>query len=325
MAEALDGAAVRARLGLGDGFDELLADLAGIGAATPARLPDRDGAAALLTRMRVPAAELPEALASLPDPVRTPELWWLLERLRHRLLAGMGGTAPMTSWPDLPEALGAAGRWFYLAVFLATVPDLRRFHAEHGVPEEVTWNTLGDVGDKVVLRRRTRGEGGLDKQDWFTIHFRGVLYALGRLQYNLYTIRADAVELTPGAPALGVHIPESGPLDPAGCDASLARARGFFAKHLGVDAAVATCHSWLLDDQLAGYLPEGSNILRFQRRFRLLPGTHTGDRDIVEFVFRRVGADLSELPRDTTLQRAVVDHLRAGRHWQIRIGWLPLD
>jgi hypothetical protein len=321
---ALDGAAVRRRLGLGGEFDELLADLAGIGAAAPATLPGPDEAAGTLARMRVPADELPEALAALPDPAGTPELWWLLERLRHRLLAGMGGHAPMPSWPDLPERLGAAGRWFYLAVFLATVPDLRRFHAEHGVPEEVTWDTLGDVGDKVVLRRRTRGTGGLDKQDWFTIHFRGVLYALGRLQYNLHTVRSGGGGLTPGAPALGVHIPESGPLDPAACDASLARARGFFDGHLGVDAAVARCHSWLLDDQLAEYLPAESNILRFQRRFRLLPGGRVSDRDILEFVFRRVDPDLDTLPRGTTLQRAVVDHLRAGRHWRLGVGWLPL-
>lgn len=325
MAEALDGAAVRRRLGLGDSFDELLADLAGIGAAAPAHLPGPGDAGETLTRMRVPADELPEALASMPDPAATPELWWLLERCRHRLLAGMGGHTRLTSWPDLPAGLGAAGRWFYLAVLLATVPDLRRFHAEHGVPDEVSWDTLGDVGDKVALHRRTHGTGGLDKQDWFTIHFRGVLYALGRLQFNLHTLRADAAELTPGAPALGVHIPESGPLDPAGCDASLARARNFFARHLGVDAAVGTCHSWLLDDQLAGYLPAESNIMRFQRRFRPLPGGREGDRDIVEFVFRRVDPDLSELPRDTTLQRAVVDHLRAGRHWRLRGGWLPLS
>jgi hypothetical protein len=321
---ALDGTAVRRRLGLGADFDELLADLAGIGAVAPARLPGPDEAARVLARMRVPAAELPEALAALPDQDGDPELWWLLERLRHRLLAGLGGFAPMTSWPDLPAGLGAGGRWFYLAVLLATVPDVRRFHAEHGVPDEVSWDTLGDVGDKVALHRRTHGSGGLDKQDWFTLHFRGVLYALGRLQFNLTAVRPDTAGLPAGAPALGVHIPESGPMTPAACDASLARARGFFARHLAVDAAIGTCHSWLLDDQLARYLPAGSNILRFQRRFRLLPDRHRGDRDILEFVFRRVDPDLDTLPRDTTLQRAVTDHLRAGRHWFLRAGWLPL-
>ncbi|AQZ64596.1 unnamed protein product [[Actinomadura] parvosata subsp. kistnae] len=53
-----------------------------------------------------------------------------------------------------------------------------------------------------------------------------------------------------------------------------------------------TCGSWLLDDQLRAYLPAGSHILAFQRRFRLL-------------------------------ERAVADHLAAGGTWYGRVGWLP--
>ncbi len=33
---------------------------------------------------------------------------------------------------------------------------------------------------------------------------------------------------------------------------------------------------------------------------------------------------LDELTRHTTLERAVVQHLRGGRHWQTRTGWLAL-
>jgi hypothetical protein len=34
--------------------------------------------------------------------------------------------------------------------------------------------------------------------------------------------------------------------------------------------------------------------------------------------------EIDALPRDTRLQRAVVDHLRAGKHWRLRTGWFEL-
>jgi hypothetical protein len=120
--------------------------------------------------------------------------------------------------------------------------------------------------------------------------------------------------------ALDIHIPEDGPLSPAVCDESFAAARPFFATHFGVEHDSARCRSWLLDDQLTEYLPPTSNIVRFQRRFQATGQAEDGDHDILEFVFRRHPADLSELPQTTALQRAIVAHLRSGRHWRISSG-----
>jgi hypothetical protein len=325
-----DTAAVRERLGLDTSFDGMLAELAPL---TPGEvvLPGPAEAAELLARMGVPAADIAEAVPARPDPGRDPELWWLLARCRQRLVGDLGGFGWPEPWPTLPAALGPVGRWLYLWVLLGTVADVRRFHADHGVPDEVSWATLADVGEKVGLHRRFFGTGGFDRQDWSTLHFRGSIYALGRLQFNLTELPPAVLRATgTTAPVgLGVHIPESGgPLTPAACDASLRRARAFFADRLGVDSTVATCTSWLLDDQLAGYLPETSNIVAFQRRFTPLAEPDqpagSGDPDIIGFVFRRVDPDLSALPRRTTLERAVVDHVRAGRHWRVRTGWLAL-
>ena len=88
---------------------------------------------------------------------------------------------------------------------------------------------------------------------------------------------------------------------------------------------VATCQSWLLDQQLLDYLAPTSNIVAFQRRFALWPGHLDGDSDIAEFVFRRDPDSLHDAPQDTTLQRAITTHLESGRHWQLRRGWLSVD
>lgn len=255
----------------------------------------------------------------------------MLERSYHLLLRELGGFRWL-GWPGLPGSFGVAGRYFWVYVFLAMLGDLERWHEARGIPRDIADATLADLGRNLARDRRLFGEGGLRTHDWLTLHFRGAIYELGRLQFNRMELRQvheigdDSPSLLrAGDSALGVHIPESGPLTPPACDASLGRARDFFARHFPeTPVRVAVCTSWLLDPQLAEYLDPDTNIIRFQRRFRLLGG-YEGDADIVRFVFHRVGpVDLDSLPRRTTLERAIVEHLRAGRHWQNRTGWIGL-
>ena len=89
-----------------------------------------------------------------------------------------------------------------------------------------------------------------------------------------------------------------------------------------------SCGSWLLDPQLLEYLPEDSNIAQFQRRFELepyeAPEGPDADVEVLRFVFRTLTTPLDQLPRGTVLQRAIIDHLKAGRHWHWRRGHFPI-
>lgn len=295
-------------------------------------LPGPAEARRQLAELAVPDAAAAEAIETLPSPSGDREIWWLLERCQHWLVSDAGGFRPLGAWPSLPLSLGPVGRYFHLYVFLATLPQVRSWHAAKGVPDPISRLTLTDTGKQLEIHGRTHGIGGMHAQHWLTWHFRCSLYRLGRLQFNRSEIGYEAEKLEqagapfrPGDQALATHIPEVGPLTPEACDASFGQARPFFEQlFFGSTYRWATCNSWLLDDQLAEYLPAGSNIIRFQRRFHLLPGGSDGDQAVLEFVFRRPGADLSELPQRTTLERAVVAHLRSGRHWVSRSGWLEL-
>jgi len=330
----LDAAAVRRRLGLGEDHRAWLEELAAAGPpAPPTSLPRPADVAPLLERLGIAGPDAAELTGALPSPDRTPEVWWLLERCHRRLVHDLGGTSPPDPWPPLPESLGAPGRLFYVYVLLAAVPDVRRWHRRRGIPDEVSWATLADLGRHMAIHRRTHGEGGLDPPTWLWSHFSGALYQLGRLQFCRSRVPWEpavlerlGVGFRHGDPALDLHIPEAGPLTPEACDRSLRRAGDFFPRHFPAERyRVAICTSWLLDDQLAAYLGPESNIVRFQRRFTLLPGSVAdGDANILMFVFRRAAPALNELPQRTSLERAVVRHLRAGRHWRIRAGWLDL-
>ncbi len=188
----------------------------------------------------------------------------------------------------------------------------------------------------MVVHRNRRGSTGLDLQWWLVAHFLGALYALGRLQFHLYHLRrgiagpafwldSDEPGFRVGDATLGIHIPAIGPLSPDACDSSFAMARTFVDAHFPEhDFRVGTCTSWLLDDQLAEYLGSSSNIVQFQRRFHVVDGANEEGRDTLLFVFDRVPKSLDELPQGTTLERAIVKHLRDGGRWCTRTGWVQL-
>jgi hypothetical protein len=130
-----------------------------------------------------------------------------------------------------------------------------------------------------------------------------------------------------GAAALSLHIPALGPLTPEACSESLYRMQTAFNKiRPGGPPRIATCTSWMLDEQLAEYLPSDSNILAFQRRFTLVPGARDNDDWILRVVFgTEHPKELDALPQRTRLERAVVNHLRQGLHWRMRTGWLQFE
>ena len=290
------------------------------------QLPDRPYLPAIFERLAIDESDRHEVLAAWPSPETDPETWRSLRRAYHTLVADMGGYAPLQLPGPVTEST-LLGRYFFVYVYLAALADVRRFHLQRGIPDDISWATLSDLGRNLKRDRLLLGDGGLRTSGWLTLHFRGSIYQLGRLQFNRVNIRAAHVAdaFREGEPTLGIHIPESGPLTPEACDDSLAQARPFFSRHFPeTPTRLAICTSWLLDPQLAEYLAPDSNIVRFGRRFTLVGDGYDGDADVLRFVFHRIAPRIDDLPQRTTLERAIVAHLRAGKHWRNRTGWLTI-
>lgn len=121
--------------------------------------------------------------------------------------------------------------------------------------------------------------------------------------------------LRSGTPALSVHITATGPLRPEDCVESYARAAAFFPKHFPEKTCHAyMCFSWLLDPSLADYLDPASNIVGFQRQFQRLPLRDTNDGQFKGLYPEAWTSPDTCAPR-TSLQHALLRHLRAGHRW----------
>jgi hypothetical protein len=296
-------------------------------------LPDDLLAAERLAYLGVDEQDQAEALRARPDPNRDRALWWILERTYSAMVNDMGRCVPVEGhhgWPiQFDVDSGPVARYLPVWLYLAVGPHVRRYHANRGVAEEVTRDSLSSPLVNVLRKHRSvTGLGGIGLFGFGTsaiLAFRGAQYRLGRLEFSRGEI---SLSDGPCGFALSIHIPPVRGLTPELCGLTIAQAESFFSTHFAEEpVAMVTCRSWLLDPQLGQYLSETSNIVQFQRRFQLLPvpaaqDLVSRDGEVAEYVFGRALCRLESAPRETRLQRAVVDHIRAGKHWHYRTGWL---
>ncbi len=94
------------------------------------------------------------------------------------------------SWPALEKSLGRELKGiFYLLVGMASVPIIRAVHAEKGVDEKITRDTISDIRvSNWRYRKANEGRLGIVRHElaWYKNHASGRLYRLGRLQYYIH-------------------------------------------------------------------------------------------------------------------------------------------
>jgi hypothetical protein len=246
------------------------------------------------------------------------ERWMHVHHERH----GDWGLAPdRINWlrNHMRGELYQVGRLqFQFGAFAPGFPVFRHRRTDH---------VLALAGDGLRFRAdgQLDGAGGvIDPDTAWIAHFdlgesdiRGVpISPFGAAQREEVRLsRADwQPALSPGDPVLHLHIPAGGPMDFDACGQSLQQALEFFSRHFPQQPFVAfACSSWLLDAQLEQMLPPASNLVRFLRETYLLPA-RSGGAGTLERVFGAASIDPHTAPRDTTLRRAIADHLLAGGH-----------
>lgn len=268
----------------------------------------------LLDWANVEAADLANA-SSLLAAEAGPQVQAALRILRERWMK-IGADAPASGIDELS----------WLHALLLFIPEQLEGYRERGITESVARATLADIGRHVAISRTTIGHFSLETWKWLTEQASGTLFQLGRLHFQLTPGPADTPDLRLGETVLGVHIPESGPLRPEMVQDSLDCAVRFFGAHFPEHPLrFAHCHSWLLDPYLAQELPADSNIIAFANRFKRFGKLFDAPGDAVYFTFRtRDMANLSRLPRESRLQKVVLERIDAGSSWQAAQGYLTL-
>jgi hypothetical protein len=247
--------------------------------------------------------------------------------------------APIPIWSDLRDE-GVEGRLFYFYLFALCVDEAVAYLRQRGTPEPVIGATVNILAQHSATYERKWGNLGVEAGWWMLIVLRELLQ-IGSLEFHLVTLgvgtlapewydEPTAVALGPGFrrgdASLGLHIPQDADLSPEALDRTFYDARTILGRLWPASRRrLATCRSWIMDDRLVTQLRPDSNLVNFQQRFELVPGWVEDDEDVLDFVFRLPGKDISDLPQKTSLERAVIAVLENGDHWHTRSGWFDFD
>ncbi len=138
---------------------------------------------------------------------------------------------------------------------------------------------------------------------------------LGSVEQTPVTLDASQWQLVlkPQDPILNIHIPFGGRLTPQVVNQSFSAALLFFPKHFPqYQFRAFVCQAWLLDRQLADYLPPTSNLVRFLSLFNTLPSPNASDM-----------TSTNKPPQQrTSLEQAVTTHLQNNKHWHSASGYI---
>jgi len=128
-----------------------------------------------------------------------------------------------------------------------------------------------------------------------------------------------------GMPILEMHIPAGERVTLERCAASFREAKEFFQRYFPTPAKRAiVSSSWMFSPLLKQLLPADSNLMRFMRELYLCPAD-SSSRSGPWFVFLQEPFDPATAPRDTSLQRAILNHLQAGNLWRDGSMFFMLD
>ena len=222
---------------------------------------------------------------------------------------------------QIGEEFGAHPYTSHFLLNAAAAEPLLALYRERGVDEEIYWTSMHDLKWKFHECLERYNIPGSFVANWFPRFFHMTRFALGRLQFEHANFNADSycacgVELKRGDPVINIHIPSAGPLTKESRMDSYRRAYRFYKKDFAGDILPIVCHSWLLYSAHREFLPAHSNILSFMDDFDIL---FSREEEIGSFgnAWRVFGAaadrPMDTWPEDTSLRRAFLTRLRAGK------------
>jgi len=183
-----------------------------------------------------------------------------------------------------------------------------------GIPDEIYVDTMAAFSRFVREHMESYGRYGFNRGFWTTRQVSCKLLRIGQLEYELVT--------QDGEPVISLHIPTDADLRPEILRPSISDGLREFCRIFPDYAEKKVyCHTWLLSGQLKAFLPEDSNILRFQELFDIRQDEVPGN-DVLLWVFKNPRLPKEDYPENTSLQRKLKQFFLEGGQFLEGRGYL---
>lgn len=221
----------------------------------------------------------------------------------------------------LSEEIGVHVYIVNLVILLSCTEALLKKYKEENIDEEIFWDSMIDLKVKMLECKENYDMYGTFVEGWFNGFFEMRRFKVGRFEYDLsdfgcskFTIAGETIKNDEFC--LGMHIPSHcGSLSMDVRLDSYKKAYKFFRKKFGDKKYMyIVCGSWLLYPDNDKILPANSNTVDFLYDFEPLNVTTKYDFGDQWRVFGVQYDDkpVSELPRNTSMQRAFAEWLEKG-------------
>lgn len=222
-----------------------------------------------------------------------------------------------------------------LACVIACCERTYGVYKEKGIPEDVFYDTMGDISIWAENFKEKYGYPGFGAVDWICHHLSATLFRLGRLQFQLYRTRFPKytertqmreAPIKQGKRCLYVHIPQGEKLAYDECVKSFEKSKDFFAKYFpNYKYCGYICESWLLYPGNRAVLPEESNIMKFQSFWTIVSWDIDQSQAIERIFHPKCIGDIEYYPEDTSLRRAAKKWLISGNVLGTGFGMIKAD
>lgn len=199
------------------------------------------------------------------------------------------------------------------------------------IGDDVFFDTMSDIGIWSENLRKETGLIGIENVNWIINHLKANIFRLGRLQFQITharlphfcTIRERLKSHVHNKDRiLFVHIPQGEKLTPNECDKSFDSAKDFFATHFPkFEYKFFVTESWLIHPSIKNVVDSDSNILAFQRRFRIV-ATSQNIPQPYERIWGEKKNNIDEYSEDTSLQRDAKRYLKNGGNLGVAYGYI---
>ncbi|WP_281533121.1 acyltransferase domain-containing protein [Anaerocolumna aminovalerica] len=204
-----------------------------------------------------------------------------------------------------------------LLLLLCAKPLMEKY-SEKGLPEDIFWDSIKDLGYKLKECHHVYGIWGTFVRDWFPGYYQMSRFALGRMQYecasfSFDTVTINGITIKSGDKVLMIHIPSSGSFTKEERLESYHKAKEFYSKEFDNQPIPVVCDSWLLYPAYKEVFPTHSNIRSFIDDF-----SYIYEKAEEEFLdaWRLFGNDYNKSPKDwpktTSLQKAFAEYFISG-------------
>ena len=194
---------------------------------------------------------------------------------------------------------------------------LRRIYEEKGFSEGLFWELAGEIQEQLLECRNTYGVWGNATGLWAWVFHEWQCVKLGRLVFEPmpHFCEVSYQGVRKGDPTVLIHIPGGSPLDSAGVMDALKQGYAYFKERFPGGVVPFVTDSWLLfPPYMDSVFPKDGNVQKFASLFHVLfqyvDETYENFPSVFGCPFH--GADFSQLPQQTTLQRKLLAYLRQG-------------